>query len=456
MAAMFKALESTGLRGFLGCPSGVYEADLVAFFQNALVRENSVVSTIQGKSVEITEGQFSGIFELPTEGLSDLSEVPKELIFDARSIFSNSGEQVQTRKMKYEFRFLNDILAKYVTVKAGYFDAVTHERFLLMTAIHCGLKINWSKLLFDILKEMVTPSSKQDRGFAVQICVLLQEIPDLALCEPKPFPSLKFVNCFAAGSRLQLLRLVALCLDSLRLVFLRLDEQVKICLQLVVQSLVVKCLRLDFPTTDPSVLNVKNVGTYVAKQKSIDDSHEEDEPLSKNTAVKKVVSKKRPAAPDLVSPSSYSDSSIHFTTDDIPLGNEPTAILSPDLTAEFAQLRASVDQISLDRLQTKIQIERLKAEFFAKISILETSLLTRADNQDRAARVQTEIFRKEGAVMTKGEVGSSQGQGSQPPPDDRNRPGGGGGSRSEPVKKRGSGSYSGPRQRGFRYFLGGE
>ncbi|KZV29093.1 hypothetical protein F511_06588 [Dorcoceras hygrometricum] len=95
MAAMFKALESTGLRGFLGCSSGIYEADLVAFFQNALVRENSMVSTIQGKSVEITEEQFSGIFELPTEGLSNLSEVPKDLIFDAKSIFSKSGEHVQ-------------------------------------------------------------------------------------------------------------------------------------------------------------------------------------------------------------------------------------------------------------------------------------------------------------------------------------------------------------------------
>ncbi|KZV38004.1 splicing factor 3B subunit 1-like [Dorcoceras hygrometricum] len=146
MAAMFKALESSGLRGFLGCSSGIYEADLVAFFHNALVRENSMVSTIQGKSVEITEEQFSGIFELPTEGLYDLSEVPKDLIFDARSIFSKSGEQVQTsckkRKMKYEFRLLNDILAKNVTVKAGSFDVVTHERFLLMTAIHCGRKIN--------------------------------------------------------------------------------------------------------------------------------------------------------------------------------------------------------------------------------------------------------------------------------------------------------------------------
>ncbi|KZV35960.1 cation-transporting atpase plant [Dorcoceras hygrometricum] len=209
---------------------------------------------------------------------------------------------------------------------------------------------------------------------------------------------------------------------------------------------------------------------------------------------------------DLNSPSSYSDSPMRFTTDDIPLGDETTVVLPPDLTSDFAQLRASVDQISLERVQTKIQIARLKAEFFAKISILETLLLSRADNQDRAARVQIKIFRKEvkdqkaslckefedqlavirndllefrvetqeqyttlhdnlteliaffnrGRGDKKGEVGSSQGQGPQPPPDDRNRPGGGGGSRSEPAKKRGSSSQSGggrTRQRGFRYWL---
>ncbi|KZV23851.1 hypothetical protein F511_31196 [Dorcoceras hygrometricum] len=124
MAAMFKALESTDLRGFLGCSSGIYEADLVAFFQNAL---------------------------------------------------------------------------------AGSLDAVTHERFLLMTAIHCGLKINW----------------KNTR---------------LALCEPKPFPTLK-------------------------------------------------------------VLNVKTVGTYVAKQKGTDDGNEGDEPVMATAVVvkKKVVTKKRTA-----------------------------------------------------------------------------------------------------------------------------------------------------------------
>ncbi|KZV58371.1 oligopeptide transporter 3-like [Dorcoceras hygrometricum] len=54
------------------------------------------------------------------------------------------GEQLKTsckkREMKYEFCLLNDILAKTVTVKAGSFDVVTHERFLMMSSIHGGVK----------------------------------------------------------------------------------------------------------------------------------------------------------------------------------------------------------------------------------------------------------------------------------------------------------------------------
>ncbi|KZV52415.1 hypothetical protein F511_34560 [Dorcoceras hygrometricum] len=164
MVNMFKALESTGLRGFLGCPSVLYEQSLEQFFDTAYLRENEIISAVLGKFVGISEEQFAGVFELPMTGLTDMTEVSKDLVYDARSIFPKSGEPVKTsckkRKMKYEFRFLNDILAMSVTVKAGSFDAVTHERFLL-TAIHFGLKINWSKILFDILKEMVTKSSKQ-------------------------------------------------------------------------------------------------------------------------------------------------------------------------------------------------------------------------------------------------------------------------------------------------------
>ncbi|KZV34531.1 histone-lysine N-methyltransferase 2D-like [Dorcoceras hygrometricum] len=131
MVHMFKALESSGLRGFLGCSSAIYKAALVEFFQNASVRDNKFVSAVQGKAVEITEEVFAGTFELPTEGLTEMTDVPKDLVFDARIAFPMGGEQLKTsckkREMNFEFRLLNDILAKTVTVKAGSFDAVTHR-----------------------------------------------------------------------------------------------------------------------------------------------------------------------------------------------------------------------------------------------------------------------------------------------------------------------------------------
>ncbi|KZV58014.1 patatin-like protein 2 [Dorcoceras hygrometricum] len=96
--------------------------------------------------------------------------------------------------MKIEFRLLGDILVKTIYVKAGSFDAVTHERFLLMTAITCGVKINWSSLVFDILKAMVTPGSRQARGYAIQICVLLKNVPSLELGESRAFPSSRILT----------------------------------------------------------------------------------------------------------------------------------------------------------------------------------------------------------------------------------------------------------------------
>ncbi|KZV17634.1 hypothetical protein F511_19997 [Dorcoceras hygrometricum] len=58
--------------------------------------------------------------------------------------------------------------------------------------------------------------------------------------------------------------------------------------------------------------------------------------------------------PDSFSPSSYSP--MRFTTDDIPPGYEPTVVLPPDLTSEFAQLCASVDQISLSVFKPKFKL----------------------------------------------------------------------------------------------------
>ncbi|KZV30604.1 hypothetical protein F511_16718 [Dorcoceras hygrometricum] len=180
--------------------------------------------------------------------LTDLSEVQKDLVYDASSIFSAFGEPVKTsckkKEMKFEFRLLNDILAKSVTVKAGSFEAVTHERFLLMTAIHFGLKINWSKILFGILKEMVTKSSKQAKVVAAQICVLLQGAPNLTLGEANIFLPLK-------------------------------------------------------------ILTVKTIGTYIFKNKNI--TVDEDEPVG--TVSKKAATKRRPA-PAFVEPAAKKNRTI--------------------------------------------------------------------------------------------------------------------------------------------------
>ncbi|KZV14321.1 hypothetical protein F511_19464 [Dorcoceras hygrometricum] len=147
MLNMFKELEASGLRGFLGCESVLYEKEIQQFFETALVQGEDITGTLSGKFFSISQAQFARVFELPTDGVVNFSEVPRDRVYDARSFFSKKGEQVEIhgkkKPRKYESRLLNDILAKAVTVKAGSFDAVTVERFQMMTAIHYGLKVNW-------------------------------------------------------------------------------------------------------------------------------------------------------------------------------------------------------------------------------------------------------------------------------------------------------------------------
>ncbi|KZV47083.1 hypothetical protein F511_07870 [Dorcoceras hygrometricum] len=198
MIQMFRALEATGLRGFLGCPSVLYEQELEQFFYTAFVQDGDVVCALSGMYVAISETRFSGVFNLPTDGLTDLSEVPNDLVLLARTLFSNTSVPVQfsckKRLMKYEFRLLNDILAKSITVKAGSFDAVTHERFMMMTAIHFGIKVNWSNIISEVFMEMADRTTRRAKGFAAQICVLLKGDPVVTFGEGKTFPPFKIIS----------------------------------------------------------------------------------------------------------------------------------------------------------------------------------------------------------------------------------------------------------------------
>ncbi|KZV53161.1 hypothetical protein F511_23518 [Dorcoceras hygrometricum] len=195
---MFESLVSTGLMEFLGCPAIFHEQALIEFFENGSVRDGMVVSVIGGMAVEISESVFAAAFGLPTEGLTDLSEVPKDLLSEAQRLFSASEKEVSVsclkKEVKMQYRLLSDILAKSLFVKAGSFDAVTRDRFLLMTAITFDVKINWGNILFGVLKEMVTPDSRQAKGYAIQICALLKNLPGLELGESKVFPAPRILN----------------------------------------------------------------------------------------------------------------------------------------------------------------------------------------------------------------------------------------------------------------------
>ncbi|KZV22647.1 hypothetical protein F511_43780 [Dorcoceras hygrometricum] len=199
MVQMFETLIATGLKEFLGCLAVFYEDALTEFFANSSVREDAmVVSTIGGTVIEISQEMFAAAFELPTESLIDLTDVLKNFVFDARSLFSDSKEQVSMsclkKALKFHYRLLHDILAKTIYIKAGSFDSVTRDRFLLMTTITFDVKINWSSLLFGVFKEMVTPGSRQAKGYAIQICVLLRNVPGLELGESKSFPVPRILN----------------------------------------------------------------------------------------------------------------------------------------------------------------------------------------------------------------------------------------------------------------------
>ncbi|KZV18250.1 dystroglycan-like [Dorcoceras hygrometricum] len=198
MVSMFEALEASGLRRFLGCPAVVYEDALVDFFENASVRNGVVFSTVGGQIVKISEKLFAESFELPIEGLGDLSEMPKDAIFDARSIVSLSGVQInlsgRKNQMKMPYRLLCDIVAKAISVKAGSFNAITVEKFSLLTAVVCGVKMNWAKYLFGILKKMVAVKTKQAKGFAIQISLLLATFPAVELGEASAFPASKILS----------------------------------------------------------------------------------------------------------------------------------------------------------------------------------------------------------------------------------------------------------------------
>ncbi|KZV28970.1 hypothetical protein F511_07530 [Dorcoceras hygrometricum] len=118
---MFESLVSTGLMEFLGCPAVFHEQALIEFFENGSVRDGMVVSFIGGVAVEISEFVFAAAFGLPTEGLTDLSEVPKDFLSKAQRLFSASEKEVS---ISYQLEFQNRISADLLSLSTQFADIV--------------------------------------------------------------------------------------------------------------------------------------------------------------------------------------------------------------------------------------------------------------------------------------------------------------------------------------------
>ncbi|KZV19343.1 receptor-like protein 2 [Dorcoceras hygrometricum] len=107
-----------------------------------------------------------------------------------------------------------------------------------------------------------------------------------------------------------------------------------------------------------------------------------------------------PSGYTLTSLSISTDSRMLFTTDDIPLGDETaddqilmptTDIPATDFTESFAQLRASVTQLSINQLRTKDIIGDLKNKLLSKIDNLEKASTEAHTQKDQVFRDLADI-----------------------------------------------------------------
>ncbi|KZV46074.1 hypothetical protein F511_28774 [Dorcoceras hygrometricum] len=147
MIRMFRTLESSRLRGFLGVSGSVYEEALTQFFGGSSVINGKFLSNMDGLQVVITKELFMETLGLPTKGITSLRNFPNLAVEEMKVVFSLWGVPLKPsrkkKEMKVEYRLMNDTVAKSLIAKVGSFDVVIAERFEVIVRVDAQLANLW-------------------------------------------------------------------------------------------------------------------------------------------------------------------------------------------------------------------------------------------------------------------------------------------------------------------------
>ncbi|KZV39489.1 protein tipD [Dorcoceras hygrometricum] len=361
MVSMFKALESSGLRGFLGCSAPIYEKDLVTLFENAIVRGNTVISTVQGMFVEITEEQFAGIFDLPFEGQTSVNDLPANLINEQSRGFVvqlslllegvpglKLGESKAFPPLKIlTVKSVGTYIAKNKSVSMAS-DEVKEESVVETVVTVEGADPKHARLALPIISKQKNqlPNRPFVDAFA-PICIFIEPVHNIS--SRRPYSAIFQRNWGEV------------CTGVIRFsIFGHLQT---------VGSTVNTC-------TDIVVVNTVFSTDTVPHRVFDAVQHGQSDERFVDFFVKLISDSSTSSSSTSSSSTSSTDSPIHFS-EDLPRFDMPTVVFHPpDFIESTAQLRASIDHLQFEQLQTRESVEALKYDLPTKITKLELGFCT--------------------------------------------------------------------------------
>ncbi|KZV46008.1 hypothetical protein F511_16170 [Dorcoceras hygrometricum] len=327
--------------------------ELVDFFNNGSVRDGLVVSTVNGVPVEFSEQLFAETFELPVDGLADLSDMPKDKIFDARSIVSLSGEPV-------------NLIAKWDAEKKVTTPSDTDEEIEAGRAsepIDRGqTEVSQPAYLVEKSADMEKSTADQSVDEFIDIDEA-RSLEDIILSIPAdiPLPSAVLIEYSLFSSLLS-----TIDFSSLRSVVIT-DRGIDLHFGSNVQRLYVLLTELD----DQDV-QIESSSIFESQDVQIKQDTGPVTPLVQLTLDQ-----------HQSSPTSFEDTSMGFDDTDIaataPTFSQPgSSIVSPDITEAIHQMRTSLDQIS-----NRDAGAALKDIILMHLHDIEKKFTARFDTQDR-------------------------------------------------------------------------